>query len=70
MEQPLKRKYEIVVTGYESYKMAHKVVNFLIKEYGVKIIRTGTNICFGPPLMYLLEYDDKQIIVRAKNAIL
>ena len=66
MEQHLKRKYEVVVTGFESYKMAHKIVNSLIKEYGVKVIRTGTNICFGPPLMYLLESNDKQIIVRAK----
>ena len=67
MEQLQKIKYEIVITGYESYKVAHKVVGCLIKEYGLKVINTGTNICFGPPLMYLLESEERQMIVRAKR---
>ena len=66
METTPKEKSEIVITGYHSYKMAHKIVWCLIKEYCVKVISTGTNICFGSPLMYLLENEDKQITVRAK----
>ena len=66
MKQPQKRKHEIVITGYESYKVAHKVVGCLIKEYDLKVVSTGTNICFGPPLMYLLESEERQMIVRAK----
>ena len=66
IEQLQKRKYEIAITGYENYKVAQKVVGYLIKEYGLKVISTGTNICFGPPLMYLLESEERQMIVRAK----